>query len=92
MAIGQRGWKAQPGGRSTGDGTSPLMSAVPYPDPDIPMNFDLRGEVADPANLPPGCAFHPRCDARRPDCRAKRPALRPLDDGRTVACHLYAGV
>jgi oligopeptide/dipeptide ABC transporter ATP-binding protein len=72
--------------------TRALMSAVPYPDPDIPMNFDLRGEVADPANLPPGCAFHPRCESQRPDCRANRPALRRLDDGRTAACHLYAGV
>ena len=69
--------------------TQALMSAVPYPDPDVKMNFRLGGEVADPAHLPPGCAFHPRCPQRHGPCDKVRPQLRALQDGRQVACHLY---
>jgi oligopeptide transport system ATP-binding protein len=34
--------------------TRALLSAVPIPDPDIPMNTLVFGEVADSGNLPPG--------------------------------------
>ncbi|MBM4017752.1 MAG: ATP-binding cassette domain-containing protein [Planctomycetes bacterium] len=69
--------------------TRALVSAVPYPDPDVRMNFRLAGEVADPAHLPQGCAFHPRCPDRHAPCDKVRPDLRPLADGRRVACHLH---
>ncbi|HET6429778.1 MAG TPA: oligopeptide/dipeptide ABC transporter ATP-binding protein [Phycisphaerae bacterium] len=68
--------------------TRALMSAVPNPDPDVPMAFRLAGEVADPANLPSGCSFHPRCPDCIDHCRQQRPDLSILDDGRHVACHL----
>jgi oligopeptide/dipeptide ABC transporter ATP-binding protein len=77
--------------------TEALLSAVPWPDPDVKMKFDLPGEVADPNRLPPGCAFHPRCKACHARCKTQRPELRPLSAaaeanggaGREVACHLY---
>jgi len=69
--------------------TRALMSAVPYPDPDVRMDFRLGGEVADPAHLPSGCSFHPRCDRRFAPCDRERPLLRGAEDGRAVACHLY---
>jgi oligopeptide/dipeptide ABC transporter ATP-binding protein len=78
--------------------TQALLSAVPWPDPDVKMNFDLPGEVADPNRLPPGCAFHPRCHECHARCKTQRPELRPLGPaaeradggaGRAVACHLY---
>lgn len=68
--------------------TKALLAAVPQPDPDIPMRFDVEGEVADPANLPPGCAFHPRCAECFAPCRTERPELRQLSAARRVACHL----
>ena len=68
--------------------TRALMSAVPSPDPDVKMNFTLAGEVADPAHLPPGCSFHPRCPSRFGPCDKALPPLRAQDDGRRVACHL----
>jgi peptide/nickel transport system ATP-binding protein len=35
---------------------------VPKPDLDETSNrFSLQGEVADPANVPSLCPFHPRC-------------------------------
>ena len=69
--------------------TKALMSAVPLPDPDNKMEFKLTGEVADPANLPPGCAFNPRCPLAFDRCRAERPELQNLEGGTCVACHQY---
>jgi len=69
--------------------TKALLSAVPNPDPDVPMKADLGGEVADPGNLPPGCSFHPRCPARFEPCDGERPELVEQEDARRVACHLY---
>jgi len=69
--------------------TRALMSAIPCPDPDKKMSFELRGEVPDPANLPSGCSFHPRCPECFGPCLKELPALRKLEDNRYVACHLY---
>ena len=38
-------------------------------------------------DLPPGCAFHPRCTLATERCRIERPLLRRVD-GTEVACHL----
>ena len=48
--------------------TRALLSAVPNIDPDVKMNSDLGGEVADAGRLPPGCSFHPRCPYRFEPC------------------------
>jgi oligopeptide/dipeptide ABC transporter ATP-binding protein len=67
-----------------------LLSAVPHPDPDVKMNLNVRGEVADPANLPTGCAFHPRCPDRFAPCDRDRPDLLPTTGTRCAACHLFS--
>ncbi|MCD4824559.1 MAG: ATP-binding cassette domain-containing protein [Phycisphaerae bacterium] len=67
--------------------TRALLSAVPVPDPDVKMNFDLHGEVADPANLPPGCSFNPRCSYCQVRCKQDIPELQEIAPGRQVACH-----
>ncbi len=68
--------------------TRALLSAVPSPDPDRRLAFALSGEVADPARLPGGCSFHPRCPRRFEPCDSVCPAL--VQDGPAhVACHLY---
>ena len=42
--------------------TAALLSAVPEPDPRRrAQRVVLQGEVANPANPPSGCYFHPRC-------------------------------
>jgi oligopeptide/dipeptide ABC transporter ATP-binding protein len=38
-------------------------------------------------DLPPGCAFHPRCPRAEERCRVDKPAVRPMGPGATVACH-----
>ncbi len=67
-----------------------LLSAIPHPDPDVPMNFNISGEVADPANLPTGCAFHPRCPLKIGDiCVNTTPELLESEPNRFTACHLF---
>ncbi len=57
--------------------TEALISAAPNPDPDTKhrARIVLAGEVADPGNLPGGCAFHPRCRYAEDQCRHERPEL-----------------
>ena len=46
-----------------------------------------KGEIPDPINPPPGCAFHPRCPWAVDRCKKERPEMRSIGDTR-VACHL----
>jgi peptide/nickel transport system ATP-binding protein len=39
-------------------------------------------------DLPPGCAFHPRCPLAVARCRVERPELREISAAVQVACHL----
>jgi len=70
--------------------TEALLSAVPIPDPakrESKARIRLTGEVADPANPPSGCYFHPRCRFAEERCRSETPVLRDIGDGRFAACH-----
>ena len=68
--------------------TAALMRAVPVPDPLAPSgDVALAGEVANPADPPPGCYFHPRCPYVVEACRTERPLLRELGGGHLVRCH-----
>lgn len=70
--------------------TEALLSAVPRPDPRLRGSGDrirLTGEVADVANLPSGCAFHPRCRYATDLCRQERPPLQRDTRGQASACH-----
>ena len=77
-------------GRPAHPYTQALLSAVPVP----AVNGNTRrerivlvGDVPSPMHPPSGCRFHPRCPYMQPRCKAERPRLRPLGDGREVACH-----
>jgi peptide/nickel transport system ATP-binding protein len=68
--------------------TEALMSAVPRPDPRSAKDrVVLEGEVADPANPPSGCYFHPRCKYAENVCKVETPELRELSPGHFVSCH-----
>ncbi|MBN1248188.1 MAG: ATP-binding cassette domain-containing protein [Anaerolineae bacterium] len=68
--------------------TEALMSAVPRPDPRSEKErIVLEGEVADPANPPSGCYFHPRCRYAKDVCSVETPVLRELKPGHYVSCH-----
>ncbi len=68
--------------------TEALLSAVPKPDPRLRSDrIVLGGEVADPANTPPGCHFHPRCRYAQPICREHAPAQAEIAPNHYVSCH-----
>jgi len=47
----------------------------------------IPGNVPDPAALPPGCAFHPRCaDARAGRCDQAAPPLEECGTAHQVRC------
>jgi len=68
--------------------TEALLSAVPKPDPRLRTeSILLQGEVADPANPPSGCYFHPRCQHRIDLCSTEEPKLREIALDHFVSCH-----
>jgi oligopeptide/dipeptide ABC transporter ATP-binding protein len=70
--------------------TQALISAVPSADPakiTARSRIRLGGDVPNPANLPSGCPFHPRCAHATEQCRTERPDLVPHGDGRLLACY-----
>ncbi len=68
--------------------TEALLSAVPRIGKNETGNrFYISGEVADPANPPSGCYFHPRCVYARERCKIEPVALREIQTGSFVRCH-----
>jgi len=48
----------------------------------------LGGDPPDPADLPSGCSFHPRCPKAFDDCSTVEPELYPAGERRRAACLL----
>jgi peptide/nickel transport system ATP-binding protein len=46
----------------------------------------LPGDPPDPAAVPSGCSFHPRCAVVRPECPTTEMKLWPAGEGRVAAC------
>ena len=68
--------------------TEALLSSVPKPDPRLRSErIVLAGEVADPANTPPGCHFHPRCKYAQAICKEKAPVQEEVAPNHFVSCH-----
>ena len=68
--------------------TEALLSAIPQPDPDVKKKrIILSGEVANPANPPSGCYFHPRCPYAQAICKDETPAWIEHAPGHFAACH-----
>ena len=68
--------------------TEALLSSVPKSEPDeVRERIVLQGEIANPANPPSGCYFHPRCNYAQDRCREETPAWREVAPGHYTACH-----
>lgn len=68
--------------------TEALLSAIPRPDPKLKKSrILLPGEVANAANIPKGCRFHPRCQYCEAPCKEKVPEWKEVSTGHYVACH-----
>jgi peptide/nickel transport system ATP-binding protein len=68
--------------------TQALLADVPKLDARKRCFTPIKGEIASPADPPPGCHFHPRCPLAMARCRAERPELKTIAPGRLSACHL----
>jgi oligopeptide/dipeptide ABC transporter ATP-binding protein len=75
--------------------TEILIGSNPRPDPRSErhrVSVPVKGEIASPIDVKPGCRFAARCPKVMDVCRAVTPQLRPVARGageRLVACHLY---
>ena len=49
----------------------------------------IEGQPPDPASLPEGCAFHPRCPLRLEKCATERPRDSVVGGGHRTACWLH---
>jgi peptide/nickel transport system ATP-binding protein len=68
--------------------TKALLASVLTPEPGLGVpDVGLGDTLPDPANIPPGCRFHPRCPLAVARCRVEAPAARTASSG-MVECHL----
>ena len=68
--------------------TRALLASVLTPEPGLGIpDVGLGDSYPDPANVPPGCRFHPRCPVAQESCRSVQQAARTVH-GRSVECML----
>jgi peptide/nickel transport system ATP-binding protein len=69
--------------------TQALLASVLTPEPGrgVP-DVGLGDTLPDPANIPPGCRFHPRCRIAIERCRSEAPQPMVRDGQGMVECHL----
>ncbi|MFN8122318.1 MAG: ABC transporter ATP-binding protein [Thermoleophilia bacterium] len=67
-----------------------LLSSVPRVDVRVERLVPIEGSPPSLINVPPGCAFHPRCPYRFDPCDRDRPELKERGGGHDDACHLSA--
>jgi peptide/nickel transport system ATP-binding protein len=66
-----------------------LLESIPRPDVRVERLQPIEGSPPSLINIPPGCAFHPRCPHRFAPCDSERPDLTG-DGPHLDACHLPA--
>ncbi|GAA1548896.1 ABC transporter ATP-binding protein [Dactylosporangium maewongense] len=67
--------------------TEGLLASMPRVDRRDEELYAIPGAPPNPARLPAGCPFHPRCPRADDTCRSTLPPLSPLPHGRASACH-----
>ena len=70
--------------------TEGLFNSIPKLHEAVNRLKPIEGLMPDPANLPQGCKFHPRCKYAKEICLTQIPVNIELKDGHTVCCHRYA--
>ncbi|MEU1185174.1 ABC transporter ATP-binding protein [Streptomyces sp. NPDC005820] len=69
--------------------TRGLLDSIPRLDRKGHALHAISGLPPNLMDIPPGCAFHPRCPAARDACRTDVPPLHPVDEDRGSACHFW---
>lgn len=67
--------------------TKLLLAVHPSPDPQQRPGIKIPEGTFDPAQIPSGCRFHPRCPAAKEVCRVKPPAFVYKNSHHKAACH-----
>ena len=70
--------------------TKGLFNSLPTLDTKVRRLQPIRGLMPDPANLPKGCKFHPRCPYADTLCQTEEPTDKELSAGHLCRCH-HAG-
>ncbi len=63
-----------------------LFNSIPDIKKDVERLSPINGLPPDPTNLPPGCAFSPRCPFADEECRKTEPELKTIGGEHLSAC------
>jgi oligopeptide/dipeptide ABC transporter ATP-binding protein len=69
--------------------TEGLINSVPSVIGAISQLKPIKGMVPDLFDIPPGCAFEPRCHRAFEVCSVRTPELKEVEPGHWAACWLY---
>ena len=67
-----------------------LFNSIPDLTSDKPRLEPISGLTPDPAHLPEGCYFSPRCPYCTERCTAAAPSVTQLEEGHIVKCHRFS--
>jgi oligopeptide/dipeptide ABC transporter ATP-binding protein len=70
--------------------TQGLMKSIPRRTDKKKFLDPIKGMVCSLLAPPPGCKFHPRCEAAKAICSREAPVLREVEGGHLVSCHLFS--
>jgi peptide/nickel transport system ATP-binding protein len=68
--------------------THGLMGSIPHIGHHVDQLTQIQGSMPRLQEIPPGCAFNPRCENVTDRCRVERPNLQAAAHSE-VACHLF---
>jgi peptide/nickel transport system ATP-binding protein len=71
--------------------TNGLFGSIPSLEKDTDFLSPIEGLMPDPAALPAGCKFHPRCRYAGALCGQERPVFAEAAPGHGVRCFVYQG-
>ncbi len=72
--------------------TEGLIASIPRLEQKGGKLMPITGSPPNLMQIPPGCAFHPRCPYRRERCLSETPPLYDVAPERGSACHYYQEV
>lgn len=72
--------------------TRALIKALPKLGYKTKRMYQIDGEPPNPADLPPGCSFHPRCPYVKDICRTECPSATEIANDGYAACWLLQKV
>jgi peptide/nickel transport system ATP-binding protein/oligopeptide transport system ATP-binding protein len=71
--------------------TMALMNSLPKLEKRVDTLYTIEGQPPDMRNVPPGCAFAPRCPSVMDICEREYPPQYTLDEGHYLRCWLMEG-